>query len=212
MKKLLISILLVLICTGRSFALGGILGGVMGAGDAFTGGASTYTDDFGRADANPLSGDWATAPGESDMRLVENSALSLSSRGAAYWTGGSLSANQSSTITIGSAADVGILVRCSTSGSINMYYVAYLVAGTNARIFKATSGTQGSAWVQIGDTYNATTPDVGDVWKLAIIGSQLTLYQNGVARITTSDTDITSGQPGIFSQGGRIATWTGAEE
>lgn len=66
--------------------------------------------------------------------------------------------------------------------------------------------------MQVGSTYNATTPELGDVWKLAIIGNQLTLYQNGTTRITASDSDITSGQPGIFSQGGRISSWAGAEE
>lgn len=64
----------------------------------------------------------------------------------------------------------------------NNFLLAYTNAGTTMQIYKRVAGTL----TQLGSTYSGTV-SAGDVLKFRVNGNDLIFYQNGVARVTTSD-------------------------
>src|SRR5262249_17592572 len=68
----------------------------------------------------------------------------------------------------------------------------------------------GSNWTQLGNTYNSGPLSAGTVLQVQAVGSTISFLQNGVQRITATDSALSGGAPGIMSYGsGQVDNWTG---
>ena len=68
----------------------------------------------------------------------------------------------------------------------------------------------GGAWTQLGATYNSGTLAAGTQVQLVAVGSKISVLQNGVQRISVTDTSFTSGAPGLMAYGNAKAdNWSG---
>ena len=68
----------------------------------------------------------------------------------------------------------------------------------------------GGAWTQLGATYNSGTLAAGTQLQVVAVGSTISFQQNGVQRISVTDTSFTGGAPGIMAYGNSTAdNWSG---
>src|SRR5579862_29269 len=65
-------------------------------------------------------------------------------------------------------------------------------------------------WTQLGNTYTlAGSLPAGTALRLTAVGSRIVFAQDGVARITATDTSLTGGAPGVMTYGAATAdNWT----
>ena len=186
---------------------------------AFT---SIATDNFNRANGN-IGSNWthirdiawdATPP-----QILSNVVVGKSGGTAHYqvarWAGaGTFSDHQYAEVTFGGIAFngtaflAGVVVRCSadTDGAAD-FYGAYILddaaSGSNhtTEAFKMVNGTTTSI-----ATITTTPWANGDKMLLSIIGSTLRLYKNrSILGTYTSQTDLTTGKPGILVGGNATA-------
>lgn len=192
---------------------------------------SKATDDFNRANENPLSGGgnwimptWAAAG--RNWQVITNFAAPVSSTLDcwAIYTGRTWTDAQSSKAALkisgssGGFAGVGLLLRCSSATPRHTYrFVTDHAASLNCDIrrYDATTSTSLSNFTQ------AWTD--GDTWQFTAEGSPgsivLTAYLNGSQVQQITDTDgtngIASGYPGLaFSStdtGPQADNWDGGE-
>lgn len=162
------------------------------------------TDDFIRADANPVGGNWSTFTGETAMQIVSNRlrASTASSRNGALYAG-TFKNNQFATgklVTYN--ADAGgdqawVMVRGSLVAETAYYSAIVDTNGFGAargyRITKIIAGAQ----TDIAST--TATINSNDVMKTVANLSQISGYINDFLIATASDTAIESGQPGLAS-------------
>jgi hypothetical protein len=128
---------------------------------------------------------------------------------SAFWNASSFSTSQFAQVTItglnGTTDFPGVSVLASGTGSSSTYY-ACLEDSTNVYIQRVVNTTATNL------TSAASTGAVGDLLRLEVAtGGALTCYKNGVVALTATDTQITSGAPGI-SLTGSVATiknWSG---
>lgn len=170
--------------------------------------AFKVTDNFNRADENPLAGSWSTGSGETAMKIVSNSATftAAGSDASSYWNLETWSADQYSqaklTVT-GTTLDTGpgLVVRRSTS-ALTWYRVTVSKNATNVALWKAVAGTYTNIWQR-----TATFTD-GDTVRLEVKGTTLRVFINGVqVGADATDTAISTGKPGIaYSSSSTAAT------
>lgn len=166
-----------------------------------SGGPVTFSDDFTRADASPMSltsssgGTWETGYGGFDnMQIVGNAATGAAGidSASARVTAPTFPDNQSMTITFGSGNVKGAIVRMSTGGD---GYLAFFSTAT-VQLYKTTAsaGTLLTAF----DLYGS--PASGWTLTLQVSGTTLTVITNGGGTVGTySDASFSSGQPGMWS-------------
>jgi hypothetical protein len=67
--------------------------------------------------------------------------------------------------------------------------------GTSASngLYKLSGGT----YTQIGSGFSATVA-AGDVWGMTVVGTTITITQNGTLRATFTDSSFSSGNPALF--------------
>ena len=76
------------------------------------------------------------------------------------------------------------------------------------RLYKRNAGT----WIQLGSSYNSGPLPAGTKLQLSAVGSTISFLQDGVTRITATDTSISGGAPGIMTYGQATAdNWAGAD-
>ena len=160
-------------------------------------GSSTQiaSDNFNRADGG-LGANW-TQFGNSNLVIVSNAVASDEGGGnpsAAYWNANSFANDQYSQATVLHAAGTGsggsgVTVRWvnGVGGYAATFHgstwdIRFLYSNGNATLLTSGSGTFAD----------------NDVIKLQIIGSTLTLFQNGTSIGTTTDTTYVSGHPGMY--------------
>jgi len=151
------------------------------------------TDNFNRADANPIGGNWTTCSDVEALKIATNQVRSSGfSDGGAYWNADSFAADHWSECKIIAASnDGGPAVRCSSSG---FYYCTPVSGGT---IYRYKTGGN---WVTLGTS--KFTAANGDVLRLQATGTSTTtlkVYVNGtlVATVTDSSSPLTSGAAGL---------------
>jgi len=166
------------------------------------------TDNFNKADANPIGGNWTTVPGEAALKIVSSQcvqSLSGANRNAAYWNADSFNNDQYSKIKIvslGTLNTVGPLVRVSPSAET---FYRVVTSTTTITISKCIVGS----FTNIGTTISYTFA-TGDTLKLAVVGTTLEVFVNDVSVGTRTDSDIASGSAGIYSRGdGVVDDWEG---
>ena len=128
---------------------------------------------------------------------------------SAFWNASSFSASQFAQATItalnGTTDFPGVSVLASGTGSSSTYYDC-LENSTNIYIQRVVNTTATNL------TSAASTGAVGDILRLEVApGGALTCYKNGAVALTFTDTQITSGAPGL-SVSGNVSTvknWSG---
>lgn len=176
------------------------------------------TDGFNGTDGQALTtysanwslnaGDFAiyTPGGETDLRPN-----GVSAECAARWNADVFGNDQYAQAVLtdlssGGGIAVGLAVRCDTGGAASYY--AYYTDTTISYISKSILGTV----TQIGA--NRAVPAIGSVLRLEVIGTSITIYDDGVAMgITETDSALTSGSAGVSGFGSanfnRIDSWEG---
>jgi hypothetical protein len=174
-------------------------------------GPTTFTDNFTRANANPMSdpttgGTWTSGPGAfNDCQISSNS---LRSSVAGLGAGcrvltPAFSANHAAYITLGSSTYLtfcGACVRVVSTTDCSCYIV-WVDDITHLLVMKVDSAASGTA---VGAAINAgKTLGAGDIIGLSVSGTStvtLTVYLNGnsLATRTDSTAPYQTGQPGAY--------------
>lgn len=89
-----------------------------------------------------------------------------------------------------------LCVRASFAASNPTFYGMRTSSGGTLQLFKCVAG----AFTQLGTNGSAAT--IGDVLKLQASGTTITAFLNGTANITQTDTDISTGVPGLQVRNG----------
>jgi Putative esterase len=186
-----------------------LLPSVQSASSAVTATASV-TDDFNRANGG-LGANW-TAVSDGALSISSQAVLGLSATAGAIRTGESYSSDQSSQIEVtstqlASGQWIGPAVRMQNGGQ-NVYLGLYFSNnGTKElRLYKRSAGT----WIQLGSTYNSGPLAAGTQLQLTAAGSTISFLQNGVTRISVTDSSLSGGAPGIMTYGtAKADNWAG---
>lgn len=156
------------------------------------------SDNFQRANANPIGGKWTTLGTWSPVQLLSNAAAGTSTAqdSIAYYNGISWTPNQFSEVTIGALPTgndyIGPLVRMGPSN--NNYYGLFAIGplGPNVQVFlQKVTPTVTNLW------FTNVALNVGDVLRLEAVGTTLTAKINGAVVKIVDDLDLTAGVGGI---------------
>ncbi len=178
------------------------------------------TDNFNRADGG-LGTNWTTVTSSGAPQISTNVVRStaVGTDSMSYYNATSAPNDQyaSSAVVTATTSSVGNGPIVRTDSGTKTFYVAYVTGplDATAKIFlsKFTSGTS------VNITNGTFTVAANDVLKLEVIGTNLSVYLNGVLKIgPTSDGAISTGQFGIqvFADAGTTAdsqldNWEGGD-
>jgi hypothetical protein len=159
------------------------------------------TDNFNRANANPIGGNWTTGFNGIALKLLSNGCMSSETGGArdnAYWNADAFDSDHYSQIKIaalnGTSLAQGPTVRVQ-SGAQTFYQANCSTTTISLRKFVAGTITT------IGED-KAIAVAAGDIIRLAVFGSVLEVSLNGIVVRTGQDASIPSGgAPGIHITG-----------
>ena len=165
--------------------------------------ADSVSDNFNRADGN-LGANWTDM---TDGGLAISSQVVVGTNGAYSGdirTGETYASDQSSQIEVTSTQLsggqwIGAGVRAQNGGQ-SLYLGLYFWNNGNPELmlFKRISGN----WTQLGASSFQGALGAGTQLNLSVTGSTLSFSQNGVVRITASDTSLTGGAPAVMAFGG----------
>lgn len=174
------------------------------------------SDNFNRADNVDLGATWDVVPTRTNCQIVGNRARAGALGNAnctESYNGVSWPNDQYSETTLGAnlnaTGSAGPAVRCSTS-DWSQYAVICDTGG--AHLVKFVAG----AFTGLGD-YTAVPPVAGDVVRLEIQGTNLTVKVNGATVLgPIGDSDIAAGRTGIYIEEAaagdhEIDAWAGGD-
>ncbi len=200
----------------RALVLGALVLGAIAAplfaGQQRASAAGSVSDNFNRANGT-LGAGW-TDMSDGGMAISSQVVVGTkSSYSGDIRTGESYLSNQSSQIEVTSTQLsggqwIGAAVRAQNAGQ-NLYLGIYFWNSGNPELmlYKRISGS----WTQLGSSSFQGALAAGTQLNLSASGSTLTFSQNGVARITATDTSLTGGAPGIMAYGTpKGDNWVGA--
>src|SRR5690348_1952202 len=176
--------------------------------------AATASDNFNRANGN-LTGTW-TSISDGGLKITSQTVAGSVSGGSscATWNASTFTSNQFSQVEVTSTQLtggqwIGPAVRTQNGGQNTYLGIYFWNSGSpQLRIYKRISGT----WIQLGSSYNSGALTAGTQLLLQASGSKITFAQNGVTRISVTDTSLTGGAPGIMAFGtGRADNWAGGD-
>ena len=157
------------------------------------------TDNFNRADGGLGSG-WEHVAGGTAMVINSNAAQAGASfqretmrRSEADFPDDHYSQAECSFTTGAESAQTGVTVR--TDGSGNCYYLSLDTGGCQLRKIVAGSDTF------VADYVSAHTASVFYTMKLECTGTTLKIFEDTVEKLSTTDSSLTTGKPGIFADG-----------
>lgn len=156
-------------------------------------------DTFVRANENPLNpADWTTPPGGFSALQIVSDVVEASTLAAACfeaYTGVDFPNDQFCQMKVGAVVGVDdqIAAGVRTNGPLGYYADVGGPLGAGAVISLVANTTTGQNTL---GTYTGTVA-TNDLILVAVAGSTLTVYQNGVLRITAQDANFASGLPGI---------------
>lgn len=161
-----------------------------------------YIDDFNRADQSPIADDWETINNDG-VEIFSNeiraAGLAVNGISAIRNVIRNFTADQYSQIQVTTALQTGDYVgpacRCSVGG--NGYYFRVDGNAASQALYKIVSGTATQLVV-----YNTAAIVVGDTLRIEVVGALIKVYRNGSEIISTTDTDLASGQPGVYAHWG----------
>jgi hypothetical protein len=164
-------------------------------------------DQFNRADASPIGGNWTTISGQTGLKIVSNEVTGITdgTSCAAYWNAETFNDDQYSKITVsgvGTNADVGACCRMSTSVQKTYYFSSPYKTGKS--LYKVINGTYTViAAVTVSDFI------AGDILGCQCTGQTLVFLKNGTFIASATDSALTSGPAGIssYEQATRLDNW-----
>lgn len=174
------------------------------------------TDLFTLTGVGALSGDW-TSVATGFQRINDeacNGANSGVANAYATWSADTFDDDQSSSAILASIDSTGVLlllVRSTGSGGTLNNYLMYLFPDNgNAYLGKINNGS----FTQLDADAFIDSLTAGDEFELRVVGTTLTTYQNGTLLNTATDSDHSTGQPGMgsFKIGDCWDSWTGDNE
>ena len=173
----------------------------------YSGGGASATDDFNRAS---IGTDWTTLTNQSTLTINSSTLVagSSSGRNGMYYNATTFTDDQSSQITITTNHDNNCGPAVRMSASAETAYVAVMsIAASTVTLRKLSAGTFSDI------TSVSETCANGDTLKISVSGTTLTVDHNGSQIISTTDSDISTGQPGIFiySTVARGDDWEGSD-
>ena len=173
------------------------------------------TDDFNRADENPLSdgGKWSTVSGFNNFKLLSKKIYTASggnSEVGMYWNSDSFNNDQYSQARLGANSASNqwsqkALVRSSASAKTT--YMFGNDDGSNYLFQKYVAGTN----TQLGSSVSQSAV-LNDLIKVTVTGTTIEGFINGVSQGTRTDSSIASGAAGLAVYYGASAwgpTWEG---
>lgn len=175
-----------------------------------SGGTPTnVTDNFNRADENPLAGNWTTPAGQ--FQIFSNQLYTASGVTShyAYWNANTFANNQYASLKVITVSanwqSIGPAVRIQNTGA-NGYYVSW--HDTNVlTLFVTVAGT---------DTSLGTSTAVAtDVIRIEASGTSISVKKNGSVVIgPVTDSNFSSGKAGVGGSGGAAGVaddWAGGD-
>jgi hypothetical protein len=176
------------------------------------------SDSFNRADETPIGGNW-TLDQANVANLSGNVQVWVFASGASDVTNARWNAltwpndqwSQATQVALGGSGNNGVAVRIQTSGR-GAYHFAPRTAGNGGylleRLNTDTSKTTVASNAGIGGV-------AGDVVYMQVIGSSFDCRQNGVSRMTGTDSTFASGAAGlsgfVSSDGYQTDDWSGGD-
>ncbi len=183
------------------------LGGLLWEAPRISGGAS---DDFNRADEDPIATPWVTGIFSStNVRLVSNAVIADSSANdcAAYYSGAASTSDQYAQLdTTGTTSSIGgPVVRVTAPGGFSGYEYDNFGSSTLGEILKWSLGV---STLLASGTITRANP-----LRIEAEGSTIRIYANGVLSQTTTDSAVTGGQPGLFTYRNDLTfdNWSGGD-
>jgi hypothetical protein len=158
-------------------------------------GGMVASDNFDRANSNPIGGNWTTATGCIAIKDISNGVAGVNTYAGncAYWNANSFNNDQYSQIKVlDTAGFPGVILRHGTN-----YYAAGVTSATRINIWRYDAG----AFTNLATINTAVA--VNDIFKADVVGTVITVYINGVPVGNYDDTgsSIVSGPPGVYVYG-----------
>ena len=126
---------------------------------------------------------------------------------SAYWSASTFGDNQFAQASLpdssGTSYGPGIAVRLSSTKG---YFLWYGNSPNTVSLRKMSSST---SWTTLKQSGPLTISPSTDVWRIQVVGSTISGYQNGNLVVQATDTSITSGSPGVWSTIRRTRSPTG---
>ena len=174
--------------------------------------AATVSDNFNRANG-PLGSNWTTVAGTAAPAIVSNTlrAGTASKVNSAYWSASTFGNDQFAQASLPNSSasqyGPGIAVRLSSSKG---YFLWYGNSPNTVSLWRMDSAT---SWTQLKQSGTLTVTPSTDVWKIQAVGSTISGYQNGNLVVQATDTNITSGSPGVwlYYASNQIGNWSGGD-
>ena len=174
--------------------------------------AAHASDDFNKRNGG-LGADWARIRG-GGLSVSSHAARGRSGLAGDVWTAGTFTSNQYSQIEVTSKQLVvgqwiGAAVRVQHHG-LDAYAGIYSWANGSPQLmlFKRSGGN----WTQLGTGYPSGPLAAGTQLKVMVVGSTISLLENGVQRLWAFDGSISGGAPGIMTYGtGTTDNWSGGD-
>ena len=170
------------------------------------------TDDFNRANGS-LGPNW-TDVSDGGLAIVSQAAAGTASAGVTgdIRTAESYTSDQYSQVAVTSTQLtggqwIGPTVRAQSGGQSAYVGIYYWNNGHPVLLLFKRSG---GSWTQLGSTYTSGALAAGTQLQVQAVGSAISFLQNGVQRISATDTSISGGAPGVMSYGtGQVDNWSG---
>jgi hypothetical protein len=152
------------------------------------------SDNFNRANSSDLGTSWDVIPTLAACQVASNvAALSTTSIDCAEsYNGVTWPDDQYSQLTLptlGSGSDGGPCARVSISAAT--FYIADTTS-SNMRLMRVISGS----WTELTAFGSGAT--AGDIIRIEVQSTTLKYFQNGTQRLSTTDSNITSGRAGLL--------------
>jgi putative esterase len=168
-------------------------------------------DSFSRANGS-LGHNW-TSIRDGGLSISSHTVAGHSGLAGDTWTAGRFSKDQYSQLEVSSkqlAADewIGVAVRVQSGGRDGYVGIYYWNNGRpELRLFKRSAGN----WDTLG-VYKSQPLATGTKLKLVALGSAIVFLENGLVRLSASDSSISNGAPGIMIYGaGAVSGWSGGD-
>jgi hypothetical protein len=173
--------------------------------------ATPASDDFNRA-AGSLGPDW-TGIRDGGLSIFSHAVTGRSGLAGDIWTAVPFTSDQYSQVQVTSkqltgGQWIGAAVRVQNGGRnayVGMYY--WNAGRPELLLFKRSGGS----WGELGG-YSSGPLSAGTQLKLVAVGATIVFLENGVARVSVSDSGFSGGAPGIMIYGpGTAGNWSGGD-
>ena len=169
-------------------------------------------DDFDRPDSGTLGTGW-TAMNDGGMAISGDTAVGTSSgHSGDIRVAEDYGSDQYSQIVLSSTQLAGVqwigpAVRAQNGGQ-NLYLGIYFWNSGSPEL--DLYERSGGVFTQLGKSFPVAPLPAGTVLTLVAVGSKISFLENGIERISVTDSSITGGDPGLMTFGAAsVASWNG---